>query len=84
MCLFMAMDNKISTVFGLVLRDLRRQKKLTQEQLADLSGRDRTYVSLLERGLRQPTIETLFAFAKALEMSPDKIIKILVERYNEN
>lgn len=41
--------------FGVVLTELRKRKKLSQEQLATDCGLDRTYISLLERGMRQPT-----------------------------
>ena len=61
--------------FGEVLRELREKKGLTQEELAADSNLDRTYISLLERGLRQPTLSTLFGLATALEVSPSYLIK---------
>ncbi len=61
-------------VFGKVLADHRNRVGLTQEKLAELAGLDRTYISLLERGLRQPTITTLFNLSKALGVSPSSII----------
>jgi len=65
----------LSKEFGKVLRDLRIESKLSQEKLAELAGYDRTYISLLERGLRQPTITTIFDLSKALHISPSTIIK---------
>jgi transcriptional regulator with XRE-family HTH domain len=65
--------------FGLLLRELREKEGLTQDELGTDASLDRTYISLLERGLRQPTIETLFAIAKALKVSPSSIIKQLEE-----
>jgi transcriptional regulator with XRE-family HTH domain len=65
----------VVSVFGKVLRKLREGKKLSQEKLAEYCDLDRTYISLLERGLRQPTITTLFKIAEALEMKPSEIIK---------
>jgi transcriptional regulator with XRE-family HTH domain len=61
--------------FGKVLRKLREKQNLSQEKLAEYCDLDRTYISLLERGLRQPTISTLFKIAEALEMSPSEIIR---------
>ncbi len=64
----------IEVIFGKVLRNLREEKKISQEQLAHLSELDRTYISLLERGKRRPTINTLFALSKTLELKPSEFL----------
>ena len=64
-------------IFGKVLRELREDNKVSQEKLAEYCDLDRTYISLLERGLRQPTITTIFKLAKALKISPSKMIEIV-------
>ena len=69
----------LSKKFGIVLRDLRRESKLSQEKLAELAGYDRTYISLLERGLRHPTITTLFDLSKALNINASSFIKSVEE-----
>ena len=65
----------IVEIFGKVLRELREAKNISQEKLAEYCELDRTYISLLERGLRQPTITTLFKVAKALDIAPSKLIE---------
>lgn len=60
--------------FGKILFGLRTEKALSQEALAAECELDRNYISLLERGLRQPTLTTIFKIAKALNMSPSSII----------
>jgi transcriptional regulator with XRE-family HTH domain len=65
----------LSRKFGMVLQKLRKAANLSQEKLAELAGYDRTYISLLERGLRQPTITTIFDLSKALKISPSSFIK---------
>lgn len=67
-------------IIGSVLKELRKNKGLTQEQLSGLAILDRTHYSKLERGLRSPTIETLFKIAQALDMKPHKIIKIIEDK----
>lgn len=62
-------------VFGKVLRELRVEKNISQEKLAEYCELDRTYISLLERGQRQPTITTIFKLAKALNLSPSALIE---------
>jgi len=64
----------INKVFGQVLRDLRRGKGLSQESLAFECDLDRTFISLLERGLRQPSLKTLYKLAEALEMAPSDLL----------
>lgn len=61
--------------FGLVLKSLRKEKSLSQEELAYRSGLDRTYISLLERGLRNPTITTLFSITNCLNYETNQLIK---------
>ena len=65
----------IVEVFGKVLRELREGNNISQEKLAEYCDLDRTYISLLERGLRQPTITTIFKLSKALNISPSALIE---------
>jgi len=74
----------IENAFATVLRDLRTQKKISQENLAFLSGLDRTYISLLERGKRQPTLTSLFSISKALDLTLVELVTALEEKINEN
>lgn len=69
-------------IIGRVLRELRENKKLTQEQLSGLAALDRTHYSKLERGLRSPTIETVFKIAHALDIKPHEIIKLIENKMN--
>jgi transcriptional regulator with XRE-family HTH domain len=63
--------------FGKILKAQREEKGFTQEGLATDCGLDRTYISLLERGLRQPTLQTLFKIAEVLKVTPSSIVKEL-------
>jgi len=66
------MNNK--NIIGLTIKKLRENKGLTQEVLSGLAGLDRTHYSKIERGLRSPTIETLFKIAFALDIAPHEIM----------
>lgn len=59
---------ELSTAFGLALKQLRKQKGLTQEDFSNVSSR--TYLSSLERGLKGPTIEKLEQLAGVLDVHP--------------
>ena len=69
----------LSRRFALVLRKHREGARLTQEQLADKAGLHRTYVSLIERGQRSPTLETLQSLSDALGLSVGGV-PVLVEK----
>ena len=61
--------------FGKVLRALRTERGLSQEALALEAGVQRNYVSLIERGVNQPTITIIFKLAGALAMKPSQVIE---------
>ncbi len=48
---------------------------MSQEQLASMARFDRTYISLIERGLRSPTIRSLIRLADALDIRPSEIVR---------
>lgn len=52
------------------LRSERLRRKLSQESLAAKAGLSVSYISMLERGMRVPPLDTLEALAKALGVSP--------------
>ncbi|MGU3878032.1 helix-turn-helix domain-containing protein [Pseudomonas aeruginosa] len=64
----------ISEAFGKVLRKRRKERGLTQEQLAHEADIQRNYVSLIERGINQPTITVLFKLAVALDCAASSLI----------
>jgi len=66
--------DELQAAFGAVLRELRERRGFSQEGLAFESELDRTYISLLERGKRQPTLATLFALASPLQTRPSRIV----------
>jgi transcriptional regulator with XRE-family HTH domain len=59
------------------IRDLRKQKRLSQEDLAELSNLDRTYISGIERGVRNITLDSLEAIIIALSLSPSAFLNAL-------
>lgn len=65
---------QVAHAFGAVLRAARKQRGVTQEQLAADGDFDRTYPSLLERGLRTPTLSVILRLAAALNVSPRLLV----------
>lgn len=69
------MDPAVS--FGKVLRSVRKTVGMTQEQLALTAEVERNFVSLIERGINQPTIRILFRLATALGVPASEIIRLV-------
>lgn len=66
--------NDFSKNTGAVLRGLRVEKKLSQEELASRSDVHRTYISLIERGIKSPTLNVLYRISKSLDMKLSALI----------
>lgn len=75
---------KPEDAFAQVLRRLRKDKGLSQEELAHQSDLDRTYISLLERGLRQPSLSSILRLSKSLGVSSADILAEVEEKLNED
>ncbi len=61
------------TAFGQRVRDLRLARGLSQEKLAELADLHRTYVSSLERGQRNVSLENIHALARGLGVRPQDL-----------
>jgi transcriptional regulator with XRE-family HTH domain len=61
--------------FGKRLRGLREERGWSQEEFADRAGLHRTYVSAVERGVRNPTLSVLERLAKALGVSMAELVE---------
>lgn len=71
----------IGKIFGEVLRRYRSEKNISQEELAYRANVDRTFVSRLERGIRQPTITTLIGLGQALGVSAAELVQETEREY---
>jgi len=60
--------------FGKKLRKIRLKKELSQGDVAKILGVHRTYISGLERGVRNPSLLTIQKTAKALGVNPKDLI----------
>ena len=64
----------LQTSFGKVLKDLRLQKGLTQQQFAELADISVDYVHDLEFGLKKPSINIVFSLASALGITASNLV----------
>ena len=59
----------ISKELGLKIRFYRKEKKMTQEKLAEICGFHPTYIGQLERGEKNASVETLYRLSRGLNTS---------------
>ena len=69
------MMSKIQVSFGNTIRKIRLSKGISQESFADLCGLHRTYISDVELGKRNISIENIEKVAKALNVQISEIFK---------
>jgi transcriptional regulator with XRE-family HTH domain len=74
----MPKHDKILTEFGRNVSRLRSDAGLSQDKLAEKADLDRTYLSGIERGVRNPGIKSVLRIARALDVSLDKLCKGVV------
>lgn len=67
--------NGILTALGLNIRRARESRQITQEKLAERASLDATYISGIERGLRNPGIKNVAKLAKALGVTTAELCK---------
>ncbi|MDP2637547.1 MAG: helix-turn-helix transcriptional regulator [Candidatus Levybacteria bacterium] len=69
--------NKSTTLrkkFGERVRQLRKEMNISQEELDFRTGLDRTYISGIERGIRNPSLDNIGKLAKALQVDLPKLL----------
>lgn len=67
--------SEVSLIIGKELKRVRELSGLSQESLALEANVDRSFLSKLERGVRQPTLTVIFKLCDALDYSPDRLVK---------
>ena len=74
------MQEEIRVAYGKAVRAIRQNKKISQEELGDLCGLHRTYISDIELGKRNVSLENIDKSAHALQVKKSELF-IEVEQY---
>lgn len=69
------MENDPLVLFGLRLRELRKQKNISQEKLALDAGIARSYLGEVERGKRNIALLNIYKLANTLAVEPNELLK---------
>lgn len=70
------MKKELLIKFGERIKTLRREKMWSQEQLSEVTGFHRTYIGMIERGERNPSLLSINIFAEAFGISISELFKI--------
>ena len=62
---------------GKVIQNYREKIGLSQEIVSGLANIGRTHLSAIERGVRKPTLDTFFKLAEAMDVEPNKLMKLI-------
>lgn len=68
------------TALGNTIRDVRRERGLSQEVLSGLAGIARTHLTMIENGTMHPTVETLCKIAQALGLRTSELLSLMEQR----
>ncbi len=71
------MEESILIKFGQRVRELRIERNLTQQQLADISGLHKNYIGMVERGERNPSLLNIEVLAKSFGTTISKLFSQL-------
>ena len=72
--------NKTAAAFGYILKKARAARGMSQAKLSQASKLDRSYISMMERGIRQPSLSTIFDLSRALKMHPADLVGLTERR----
>lgn len=69
----------LRVTFGQRLRELRHQRGMSQEAFADRCGFARSYMSRLERGVGNPSLDAVQTLADALNVEPHELFTVTLD-----
>ena len=73
-------NRKVTKNFGSTLKLFRQTANMSQEELSEKSELDRTYISMLERDLKSPTLQTILNICEALGVGVDIFMQQMVSK----
>lgn len=75
-----------NAAIGRVVRQLRKQKRLSQEVLSGFAGLARSHLAMIENGSKQANFETIWRLSNALELPSHEFVRLVeceIERMNQ-
>src|SRR5438270_428976 len=76
--------NTAEELFGQVLREIRKEQSITQEDLAHKSGYHPTYIGQLERGQKSPSLRAIISLAISLNIAGSELVRRVETRLQKS
>lgn len=74
----------LADAVGKTIRELRKQKRISQEKLADAIDSHQVYISEIERGLKMPSLTILDDMAKSFGITLTEMVSIIEKNNTDN
>lgn len=74
----------LEAIIGRHIKEIRLKKGLSQDELSIETGLDRSYISMIERGKRNPTLIVIFRLCEVLDIEPHSLIKNIEKDYENS
>ena len=74
----------LSEAFGKAIAQMRAKRGISQEQLAEAIESTNVYISLLENGLRKPSLNATLLLAQSLEIRPEALVEQVAALLRQN
>lgn len=71
----------LNEAIGITIRNLRYEKNISQEKLADAIDSHQVYISEIERGLKAPSLSILLSIASCFDMSLTELVNRIETTY---
>ncbi|MBS1508565.1 MAG: helix-turn-helix transcriptional regulator [Bacteroidetes bacterium] len=68
------MKRDLNKALGKVLKELRENKRMSQQELGDYADVDRSFISRIERGIGTPSVAVVFKICALLEIKPSEFL----------
>lgn len=72
------------SAIGKTIKNIRKEKHLSQEIVSGLAGIARSHLAMIENGTKQPNFETIWKIANALELKPHQLVKLIEQESDSN
>lgn len=73
---------KPEEIFGKIIKEIRNQQGISQEELSDRTGLDRSYLSQIENGKKSPSLSTILRISRALNLKTSELL-LKFEEHNQ-
>lgn len=76
--------NQSAVIFGKIIKNLRLERELTQNNLADMINSERSHISDIERGIKSPSLPMIFRLSEALQIASGVLVQLVYDELKQS